>query len=291
MSNTMMDTLATDIRILGRIVQETINGIKRTSWMNLVIMVTMASILSIFGTLFSFFIESQLFLENIGTGMNISVYLNDGTDPDATVREIKDMSYVKKVTLITKEQAWEEMKQSYQVPEVDNPLPNTIHVQLTDQSYIESTADKLSALQGVENVNYAKRILKKLDGVSKVFSLVGMSVSLFFGVLTVFIISNTIHLLIQARAQEIEILRMMGVGNWYIRLPFLFQGAMYGLVGAAIAFIPLQVVQHYIAQFFMTFQFSTSGYSTSVVSLILILMGILVGAGGAAISVHRFLRV
>lgn len=111
------------------------------------------------------------------------------------------------------------------------------------------------------------------------------------GTLTFFIISNTIHLLIQARGREIEIMRMMGVGNWYIRLPFLIQGALYGLGGAFIAYIPLSIVEHYLSQFFSYFQFSSSNYSLSVVFLIMLLMGIIVGGGGAATSTHKYLKI
>jgi cell division transport system permease protein len=143
----------------------------------------------------------------------------------------------------------------------------------------------------VEAVNYAKSVLEKLQGLSRVTSLIGLAVCIFLGTLTFFIISNTIHLLIEARGREIEIMRMMGVGNWYIRLPFLMQGATYGLVGAFIAYIPLSFVESYINQLFSYFQFSTSSYSLGVVFLVLVLMGIIVGAGGAATSTHKYLRI
>ncbi|MGE0201682.1 MAG: cell division protein FtsX [Candidatus Melainabacteria bacterium] len=291
MSNAMMDTLATDFRILGRVMQETWGGLRRTGWMNLVIVITMASILSIFGTLFAFIIESHLFLENIGSGMEISVYAKDRVDVAELQDNIEKMPYVQDVTLISKQKAWEDMKSNYQIPDIDNPLPDTLHVKISDHNFIESSAEQIREMPGVENVNYAQKVLEKLNSLSKVFSLVGMAVAIFFGVLTVFVISNTIHLLIEARQREIEILRMMGVGNWYIRLPFLFQGALYGFVGAFVAYLPLRVAEYYINQFFQMFQFSTSDYSLGVVFIVLLLLGAIVGAGGSALSVHRFLKI
>ncbi len=291
MSSYMMDMLATESRITGRILQETWGGIRRTGWMNLVIIVTMASILSMFGTLFAFVIETQLFIENIGSALQISVYAKPETNIDDLQKRVRELGNIRHIELITKEQAWEDMKQHYQVPDISNPLPDTLHVRLTDQKHIESTVDALKKMDGVEEVNYAKTVLSKLKNVSQITSLVGIGISLFFGTLTLFIISNTIHLLIQARAREIEILRMMGVGNWYIRLPFLFQGAVYGLVGAFIAYVPLNIAQGYINTLFAYFQFSTSNYSLGIVSLILLLLGVFVGAGGAAMSVHKYLRV
>jgi cell division transport system permease protein len=291
MSLAAMDNMGTDMRILQRILQETGGGIRRTGWMNLVIIVTMASILTIFGVLFSVVIEAQLFVDNIGSGMKISVYAKPGTDIDQLRNQIKELPNIRQIELVPREQAWEDMKKNYQVPDIENPLPDTLHIQLTDQRYIEDTVSRIKAMASVEEVNYARSIINRLKSVSRYTFLVGMAVSIFFGVLTLFVISNTIHLLIQARSREIEIMRMMGVGNWYIRMPFLLQGAAYGLAGACIAYIPLSVAEYYISQLFQYFQFSTNSYSLSIVLTLLVLMGIFVGAGGAAMSVHRYLKV
>ena len=291
MSSHFMDNVATETRITGRIFQETLGCIKRTGWMNLIIVVTMASILSIFGTLSVFVLETQLFVENIGSALKISVYAEDSASVETLRSEISQIPTVKNIEIVTKEDAWADMKKHYQVPDIQNPLPNTFHVQVKDQSAIEPTVQQLKSIKGVEEVTFAKSVLEKLQSVSRITSLIGLAVSIFLGTLTFFIISNTIHLLIQARGREIEIMRMMGVGNWYIRLPFLLQGAAYGLVGAVIAFFPLWGVDHYIGQVFNYFQFSTSNYSFSVVSLVLVLMGIIVGGGGAATSTHRYLKI
>lgn len=291
MSSHFMDNVATEIRITGRIVQETLGGMKRTGWMNLIIVVTMASILSIFGTLSVFVLETQLFVENIGSALKISVYAKDNANVTDLQARILSLPTVKGVELITKDDAWADMKKNYQVPDIQNPLPNTFHVQVKNQEEIKPTVERLKTLEGVEEVTFAKSVLEKLQNISRLTSFIGLVVSIFLGTLTFFIISNTIHLLIQARGREIEIMRMMGVGNWYIRLPFLLQGAVYGLVGAFIAYIPLSVVEHYIGMLFTYFQFSGSNYSLSVVFLVLILMGIIVGGGGAATSTHKYLKI
>lgn len=292
MSSLVMDSITTELRIAGRICEETVGGIKRSGWMNLVIIITMAAILSVFGTLFAFIIEAQLFFQHFGSGVEISVYLKDGAELNKTKAQIiKTVAHVKNIELVSKDKAWEEMQKSLQVPEIANPLPDTLHVRMDDQEYIEGAVAKIKTLREVEEVSYAHDFLEKLRGVSNAISGVGLVVSIFLGVMTLFVISNTIHLLIEARSREIEILRMMGVGNWYIRLPFLFQGAVYGLVGALIAYIPLTIAVGYISNVFESFHFSTSGYSLSFVSTILVLMGILVGAGGAANSVRKYLDI
>ncbi|MBK8189925.1 MAG: ABC transporter permease [Vampirovibrionales bacterium] len=291
MSSLVMDSIATELRIAGRIVHETVGGIRRSGWMNVVITITMAAILGIFGTIFAFLIETQLFFQNIGAGFEISVYLADNARLDDVKPKIMSVGHVKSLEIIPKERAWTDMRKNLNAPDIDNPLPDTIHVRMDGKEYIPGAVEKIQRISGVQEVNYSRAFLKKLEDISNVVSGVGFLLSLFLGGMTMLVISNTIHLLIEARAREIEILRMMGVGNWYIRLPFLFQGAMYGLLGAIIAYLPLSAAIHYLQMLFESFDFSSSGFSLSFVFTVLALMGVLVGAGGAANSVHKYLKI
>jgi cell division transport system permease protein len=287
-----MEALATDFRIVGRMVQETWNGLRRTGWMNLLIVITMASILSIFGTILAFVLETQLFMDNIGSGLKISAYLDNDANIQQMAEKVQHMDNVKSVTLITREVAWEDMRKTYDVPELkNNPLPDTIHVQMADQRYIEPMVSQLKVLPGIEKVSYAQGVLYKLQRLAKATSFIGLAVSLFLGTLTLFIISNTIHLLIEARAREIEILRMMGVGNAYIRMPFLLQGGAYGLFGALVAYGPLIAAEFYIGELFHYFQFATSGYSLGLVFGVTLLLGVVVGSLGAFVSVRKYLSI
>jgi cell division transport system permease protein len=285
------DAISTELRITGRIFQETWGGIVRSGWMNVVILVTMAAILSIFGTLLAFVIETELLFDHLGTGFEVSVYLR----PDASVNKVKTRLLkhpgVEKVQVVTKEQAWSELKEALDIERMDNPLPHAIHVKSKNPKQVEALATELEAMEGIEEVNYAKQLIQKMRNFSNVVSAVGLLIAVFLGVMTMFVISNTIHLLIEARSREIEILRMMGVGNWYIRLPFLFQGAAYGLCGALIAYFPLLGAVYSLGELFNKLQFSSSGYSLNIVFVIMLLMGVIVGAGGAANSIRKYLQV
>jgi cell division transport system permease protein len=287
----IVGSLTTEWRIIGRIFRETLLGIKRTGWMNLIIIITMASILSIFGVLLAVVIQMGVLVHNIGSELEISAYVKDNANAHAARDELLKLPHIKKITLIPKEKAWADMQKDYPLPDVDNPLPDTIHVQMISEKYIPETVDKIKHLSAIEAVQYSKKVLDKVRSVTQGASAVGIIVSFFLGVLTLFIISNTIHLLIQAKRREIQILRMMGVGNWYIRLPFLFQGGAYGLVGALISYIPLSIAVYYLSQFFEYLGFEASTMTASYVMMLLVLMGILVGAGGAAVAVRKYLQV
>jgi cell division transport system permease protein len=292
MSQGLFETIATEIRILVRIFQETLGGFRRTGWMNLVIIITMSSILSIFGVLFAFVLESGSLVDNLGSGLKLSVYLKEDASLNETVNQIKRLGKVKQMELIPKEQAWRDMRKVFEgeIPELENPLPDTIHVQMQDPNDLEPMVKRIKTLKGVESVNYAKAVLLKLQQIAKYTSWVSLVALVFLGTLTMFIISNTIHLLIEARGREIEILRMMGVTNSYIRLPFLMQGAIYGLIGALVAYIPLLLAENGLNQLFQFFQFSTSGNLTFVFVLMM-LIGVTVGAGGAFTSMRKYLKV
>lgn len=291
MSLTVADAISTELRITGRIFQETWGGIMRSGWMNLVIIVTMAAILSIFGTLLAFIIETELLFEHMGTGFEISAYLRPEAKLDDVKANVLRQPGVARIQVVTKEDAWQEMQQALDINNMENPLPDTIHIKSNAPDRLATLAAQIERLEGVEEVNYAKQLIQRLRSFSNLISVIGLVIAVFLGAMTMFVISNTIHLLIEARSREIEILRMMGVGNWYIRLPLLFQGAAYGLSGAIIAYFPLFGAVYTIGELFNKLQFSTSGFSLNVVFVIMLMMGVIVGAGGAANSIRKYLRV
>jgi cell division transport system permease protein len=286
-------SLTTELRIAFRIGRETFMGLKRTGWMNLVIITTMACILSIFGVLLAIMIQMSLFMKNMGSELEISVYLKNSTDMEQFEQHLEQdlPGLIERITLVPKKMAWEDMQKQFLTPDLENPLPDTMHIRMKTQDQIEPAVVKLKTYPEIESLQYAKDILQKIKGITRGVSLAGMIISFFLGVLTLFIISNTIHLLIQAKTREIEILRMMGVGNWYIRLPFLFQGAAYGLSGACLAYIPLSIAMFYFDLLVDMIGFETNAFTTHYVFILLILMGMLVGSGGSALAVRKHLRV
>lgn len=286
-----MDSITTELRIAGRILQETWGGIQRSGWMNLIIIITMAAILSIFGTLLSFIIETRLFFQHVGSGFEISAYLKPEASISIVGNEIRKIPGVVKIEAVPKKQAWKDMRETLNIEDMTNPLPDTIHIKTDTSGKIQSVVSRLEGLKSIEEVSYAKKIVSQLEDISNFVSILGVVISIFLGLMTMFVISNTIHLLIEARGREIEILRMMGVGNWYIRLPFLFQGAVYGLIGAIIAYIPLSLAVFSLSKMFEAVNFSTHGFSLGIVFTIMLLMGVMVGSGGAANSIRKYLRV
>src|SRR4051812_9215326 len=108
----LMGSLTTEMRITGRILRETLLGFKRTGWMNnLLIIITMLSILSIFGVVLAIFFEMRVLVKTVGSELEISAYLKDGTNALQIVdRMKKELPHVKTITIISKEKAWDDMR-------------------------------------------------------------------------------------------------------------------------------------------------------------------------------------
>ena len=111
------------------------------------------------------------------------------------------------------------------------------------------------------------------------------------GILTITIINNTILLVIQSRKEEIEIMRLMGVSNWYIRFPLLLQGSFYGLSGALLAIIPIYMVNNYLVTLHNFFFIAGSDYALNLVILSVLLTGVFFGSTGSILCIKKHLQV
>ncbi|MDD3012998.1 MAG: permease-like cell division protein FtsX [Candidatus Gastranaerophilales bacterium] len=283
--------IATELRIIFRIIKETFKGMRRTGLMNIVIIGTMAAILSIFGCLFRTSLGIASFVQELGNTIEASVYLQSNASPQRVANDILKVGYVKSIKIIPKEKAWHDLKNQMDVPDIKNPLPDTIHVRVINQKYIDQVVTRIKIIRGVEGVQYAKQLARKIQSLNDITNIATIIVLIFLGGLTLFIISNTIHLVIQSRKREIEIMRLMGVSNWYIKAPYILQGAFYGLSGALISLIPLHILHGYLSKLFDFFHVPVPVTNTNIVILALLMMGLIVGSTGSIISVRKYLKV
>ena len=120
--------MGTEFRIFIRILIETFNSIKRANWMNIVIITTMAAILSIFGCMFRLTLGIDTIVKQLGANLQISVYLKDQTDANKFLTEANKLENIKELTLKTKDEAWNELKTQFSVIDVANPLPDTTYM-------------------------------------------------------------------------------------------------------------------------------------------------------------------
>ena len=284
-----------ELRIAYRIVKEAVNDIKQTGIINLVIITTMAAILTIFGVLFRFTLSLSTFAGELGNVLEISVYLKTNTSADRSQEviknRIKDIEHVKSVTLKTKEESWSSFKKEFGMHDVANPLPDTLRVRVDKPDNIKYVYDQIKPISGVEDMGYAEDLVKKMQVLTKVVNTTMFFVIIISAALTITIINNTIQLVIQSRKDEIEIMRLMGVSNWYIKTPLIMQGAFYGFISSVIAVLPLNWVQGLLIKVHNFFLIPNPVYAQNIVIISLLIIGSTFGAIGSFLSIKKHLQV
>ena len=135
-----------ELRIAYRIVMEAVNDIKRTGIINLVIITTMAAILTLFGVLFRFTLSLSTFANELGNVLEISVYLKSNASASIVKDRIKDIKHVKTVTLKTKEESWNSLKQELGLHDISNPLPDTLRVKVDKPDNISEVFNQIKTI-------------------------------------------------------------------------------------------------------------------------------------------------
>lgn len=280
-----------ELRIAYRILMESVNDIKRTGIVNLIIITTMAAILTIFGILFRFTLSLSTFASELGNVLEISVYLKQNAQVTVVQNRIKDLKHVKHVKLIPKEDSWEGLRKELDLKDMANPLPDTLRVRVDKPKNIPEVLEKIKPISGVEDLGYADELAKKIQSLTHIVNTTMIFVIIISAALTITIINNTIQLVIQSRKEEIEIMRLMGVSNWYIKTPLVMQGAFYGFVSSIIAVLPLNWIQGALMKMHTFFLIPMPAYAQNIVIIALLLIGTAFGASGSLLSIKKHLQV
>lgn len=252
-------------------------------------------------------INVQDISQNIEQGVRIYVKLERSIDETAekTVgEEILKISDVKSATFSSKdeelnkliEKQGEDGKALFESYREDNPLGSAYEVEIKDAAKIASVAKKIQDIPNVNSVNYGGDSTQSMVKTLKTIQTGGSVFVVGLVVVALFMISNTIKITITARQTEIGIMRMVGASNWYIRIPFMLEGMLIGLLGSIIPVIVL--VYGYGAIFDYT---GGSLVSTMLMlkppmpfirnfSFILCGLGAVVGLIGSFVSMRKFLK-
>jgi len=280
-----------ELRMLTRIIGETFRGINRAGWMNIIIITTMAAILSIFGCLFRTSLFITTLVDGLGDSMQVSIYLKQGRDIEQLKQKIVSYKNIKSIKVVTKEEAWKKMKEQLDLSDIDNVLPDKIQVSLHERSQIDGFVAAVKKMDGVDDVFYAKELADQITRAGYYTNIISIVVIILLCGFTFFIINNTIHLVIESRKREIEIMQMMGGANWYIKAPYILQGAFYGFWAGILAIIPIFILSFYLNKLSDFFFISYLYLNTNIVILVTLAAGITAGAAGSVVSVRKYLKI
>ena len=280
-----------ELRILYRLGKETLGDIIRTGWVNVVIITTMAAILMIFGACFRTALSISAFSKELGSALEISVYLKNHAEVSEVKKEIQQIEHVETITVIPKTESWSKLKTEMSLPNIENPLPDTLHVKVDSPESLQPVFDNIKKIRAVEDMSYAKDLAAKIELVNHVLKTITLIVIAIMALLTITIINKTIQLVIQSRKEEIEIMRLMGVSNWYIRFPFIMQGAFYGFTGSLLAMFPLNYIQNGLVNVNKFFMIPSPANAQNIVLIVMFSMSILFGAVGSFWCIKKHLQV
>ena len=248
------------------------------------------------------------FTDEIEKDLTIVVFLDrdaDGNDIKDVKRELDKISNVEKITFISKDEVKEQMREESEVfakvldgyDEGESPLKDTYQVKVKEIEKIKVTADRIKKIDSVSVVRYGEGMVEKLVSAFTSIKNVTYGVVIALIVVTVFLIVNTIKLTISARKREIGIMRLVGASNFTIKTPFIIEGMILGVLGSIIPVI-------FTTYGYMAFYKHFDGYLFSqlivlikpepfiyTTSLIVIIIGILVGMIGSASAVKKYLKI
>jgi cell division transport system permease protein len=199
---------------------------------------------------------------------------------------------------ITKDEALDEMKRRFPDLTEDlprNPLPAAYEVIPNDADRVQEIAATLEpAPDGVDNVTYGEKKAERVLQVATIIGAIFLVGSLILLVASTILIANTIRLSIFARRREIEVMKLVGASNWFVRAPFMLEGILCGLAGSIMAVILLLLAKEFALPGIMGHIESPDdirAWSFPIVAVILVGVSLAVGAAGSGITMRRFLRI
>lgn len=289
-----------------------IKNIWRNKMFSLASIATMAACIFMFGLFYVIVSNFTSMVKDAEEGVAVTVFFDEGIS-DEQIQQIGDQirsrAEVAKCDYLSADEAWENFKKVYfegheDLAEgfaKDNPLANSASYQiyLNDVSMQESLVTYLQSLDGVREVNQSEAVANTLTDFNKLIGYVSAGIILILLGVAVFLISNTVTVGISVRREEIAIMKLIGATDFLVRAPFIVEGIVIGLVGAAIPLVLLYFMYDriiiYISQKFSFIGSMMSFISTKTVFHTLIPVALLLGVGigffGSMITIRKHLKV
>ena len=295
-------------RMLVRSIRDAVKSVIRNFSLSLasISCITITLIIVAIAIVASFNVQN--FTKEIERDMTIVVFLDnevDDEDIDQVEKEIKSISNVEKYTFQSKQEVKEQMQAESEVfntvlenwEDDESPLKDTFQVKVKEVEKISKTAERIEKIDNVSVVRYGSGMVDKMVKAFIQVEKVTYGIVVALIIVTVFLIINTIKLTISARSKEIEIMRLVGASNLTIKLPFIIEGMILGLFGSI---VPVLITTYGYFAFYRHFD----GYLYSRLiqliepepfiyqaSLIVVIIGIVVGMIGSAGAVRKYLKV
>jgi cell division transport system permease protein len=275
--------------------------------LNIITLLTISLSILIVSAFILFFTNTSDIMNFWKEGLRVMAYLRpelSGSPLKDLTRRLQNISGVESVRFVSKKEAFNQLKAQMKRQAslfdnlAENPLPDAFEIRMNAATQtwekVEFLAAEIEALQEVEEVEYGQRWLSRYTRIFNLFKLTGYAMCGIFFMAAVFIVANTIRLVIYSRKDEIEIMRLVGAAERFIKVPFYFQGLLQGALGAsiglAVLFFAYVVIVSNIEQGWFSGLFQIR-FLSPLVSVTIIFISMLVGWLGSYLSLKQYLKV
>lgn len=292
------------VRTLRRHIRESFKSIGRNRWMTFASVSAVTVTLLLVGVFITIMMNINQVAKNIESDVEIKVIVDLAAD-DEIVKELEEQIRstpgVIEVEFSSKEEELENVVkgfgEEFELFEQDNPLRHAFYLKAADPQQTASIAKSIEAYDYTYEVNYGKGKVEKLFNILNTGRNVGLVLIVALLFTAMFLISNTIRITIVARKTEIEIMKLVGATNNFVRLPFLFEGIWLGILGAILPMVLLTLAYYNLYDLIQPkidgelFQPLAVTPFIFQINGLLLFMGVFIGMWGSFMSVRKFLKV
>lgn len=289
---------------LGFFLREAVKNLRLNALMSFTAITTTAICVLILGAGMLVSAHVQSIFLRVSQDVEINAFFPEGVSDEEIEQArstVEGYPEVEGVTYVSKEEARGRFEEMFpESPELyeDLPadyLPASLEVQLDDPGGLETVAGNLKAEGAFDDVTYPQQTIQSVDSIVGYVTWALRAATALFFVASVLLIFNTIRLSIFARRKEIEVMKLVGASDGFVRTPFMLEGLVQGLVGAAIAalvviwanFAFVGWAQEQVA----LYAISSDAVNLPFVLLVLLAVGVVVGIAGSYLSVRRFMKI
>ncbi len=291
---------------MKRFIQRAIKDILENRFLTAVTVITIALAIMIAAAFALFFINAGDILNLWQKGIRMMVYLKADTSEAGrldTKYRLQSIAGVKEARFISKEEALKKLQDQMQQHTAllenlkNNPLPEAFEVFLErssrDSAELAFLAERIEALPSVAEVEYGQQWIRRFTNIIHLFRLAGYGIGALFFLATVFIVANTIRLVLYSRRDEIEIMRLVGATDRFIKIPFYLEGMMQGGFGTLLGLVVLfggyfSLITHFeqnVSSELIAIRFFSLAMCAAI-----ILGGVGVGWLGCWVSLKQFMK-
>lgn len=293
------------MRSIGYLFKEGIKSLWNNRTMSIASIAVLISCLLLTGTAVLITLNMQSTMESIEGNNNITVFLEDSLPQLRSIQvgeELRTLENISNCTYVAKDEALADVMEMLGddgtllngLDGEDNFLPDSYKVSLADLEIYDETIDQIMAIDGVDTITDYSDIADKLSNLDTLIRYGSVAIITILGIVSLFIIANTVKVTMFSRRVEINIMKSVGATNWFVRVPFIVEGILIGLISGGIsvtillfAYDKITMAIYNVVPFLTVINIDP--YKWHVVAIYAII-GAVFGILGGSISIGRYLK-